>query len=120
MLLRHRLLNSENHVGEDVGDITPLQRADFEDALVQAVEDTLVTGRLAPIRSFMRLWKWEFPSQFYDLLMAQDAWCWQFVYYSGCELRRLAPRWEHCANKLKDDYGYDVSQIPVGQEFITY
>jgi hypothetical protein len=120
MLLRHRLLNSENHVGEDVGDINPLVRADFEDAMVQAVEDCLIDRKLSPIREFAQKWRLEFPSGFYEAIQVQDYWAWMFVYYTGCELRRLAPRWEHCANKLKDEFGFDPSQIPQGQEFLTY
>lgn len=120
MLLRHKLLNSENHIGEDVGDFNPLIRADFEDAIVEAVEDSLWRNSLKPVRDFATKWRSEFPREFYDLIMAQDSWCWMFVYYSGCELRRLAPRWEHCANKLKDQFNFHPDQIPAGQESIMY
>lgn len=118
MLHRIKLLNSENHTGEDVGDFNSVIRADFEDALVKAVEDTLTDNRLTPIRDFFTKWRREFPPEVYEMCKAQDRAAWEFVYYTGCELRRLQPRWEHCANKLKDQYGYPVNLIPNGQDFL--
>jgi hypothetical protein len=116
LLPRVKRLNSENHIGEDVGDRYSVLRVDFEDSLVRAVEDTLLDGKLNAIRDFFRKNRAEFPPQYYPLVMGYDDYAWEFVYYSGCELRRLAPRWEHCANKLKDLYGYTVENIPKGQE----
>jgi hypothetical protein len=121
MLHRQKLLNSENHTSEDMWACRPLlQRLDFEDALVQMVEDCLMDGKLTACRDFLRKFKWEFPPNLYELFNSQDSWAWMFVYYTGCELRRLGPRWEHCANKLKDQFGFDPKDIPQGQQFIKY
>jgi hypothetical protein len=118
MLLRHRLLQSENHIGKDVGDLHPVLRADFEDSLVQALEDTLLDRRLDAFRSYLRKWRSEWPEFVYELCMTQDAWGWYTVYYYTCKLQRMMPRWEHAANKLKDEFGMDPNDIPPGTEFL--
>src|SRR5216684_1669263 len=119
MLRRHRLLDSENHTGEDVGDLDPIVRADFEDALVEALEDTLRDGTLGAFRSFLqKRWGREFPSDIVTRCLSRDDWCWYTVYYYTCTLRRMMARWEHCANKLKDLYETPVEQIPQGQDWL--
>lgn len=118
MLRRHRLLESENHIGESIGDIAAGLRADFEDAMVQALEDTYQDGRLDAFRSFLDKHRLEWPEGYYSMCKAQDAWCWYTIYYLTCTLRRMGPRWEHAANKLKDQFGMDPAQIPTGQEYL--
>lgn len=118
MQRRVKLLNSENHIGEDIGDISAGIRADFEDALVQALEDVYQDGGLASFRDFLIKYRAEFPPDFWDLMRAQDAWAWYTVYFLTCTLRRMGPRWEHAANKLKDQFNMDPQQIPNGQEFL--
>jgi len=118
MLARQRALESENHIGEHIGDMPPGMRADFEDALVQALEDTLQDNRLEAFRSFMEKYRREFPPDTFALIRSQDSWAWYTVYYYACTLRRMGPRWEHCANKLMQQFGMDPQQIPNGQDFL--
>jgi len=114
-----KLLNSENHIGENVGDANPLIRADFEDALVQTLEDVLVDGKLDAFRSFLRgRWGREFPAAIVEMCLSQDSWAYYTVYYYSCTLRRMMARWEHCANKLMVQYGMDPAQIPPGTEWL--
>lgn len=116
---RHqRLLNSENHIGEDLGDVRAGVRADFEDAMVQALEDTLLDQNLKAFRNFIVKWRREWPDNYYRLMMAQDAWAWYTVHWLTCTLRRMGHRWEHSANRLKDEFNMDPQQIPMGQEFL--
>lgn len=119
MLHRRKLLESENHVGEDIGDYATIIRTDYEDALVQALEDVYQDGRIESWRNFIEKHRSQWPPDFYDLMRSQDSWSWYTVYWLTCTLRRMAPRWEHAANKLKDQFGMDPSQIPAGQEFLT-
>ena|SRR5438552_297600 len=112
------LLNSENHTGEDIGDISPILRADFEDALIQALDDTLIDGRLNAFRSFLERFRIEFPPDIYELLTSQDSWGWYAVHFFTCMLRRMQPRWEHSANKLMHEFNVDPSQIPKGFDFL--
>ncbi len=118
MRRQHRLLNSENHVGEDLGDIRGGIRTDFEDAMVLALEDTLLDQRLTAFRSFIVKWRKEWPDNYYQMMMTQDDWAWYTVYWLTCTLRRMGHRWEHAANKLKDTFAMDPQQIPMGQEFL--
>lgn len=120
MLRHHRLLESENHTGESVGEVSSLIRADFEDALVEALEDTLRDQKLGAFRSFLQkpVSRWMFPDGMKEMCLSQDAWCWYMVYYYSCTLRRMQARWEHCANKLKDEFNMPVEQIPQGQDWL--
>jgi len=119
LLRRQRLLDSENHTGEAVGDVDAIVRADFEDALVEALEDTLRDSRLSAFRSLLeKKWGAEFPRDVRTLAIRDDKYCWYMVYFYTCTLRRMMPRWEHCANKLKDFYLMPVEQIPQGQEWL--
>lgn len=120
MLRNHRLLNSENHTGEDVDLMPSLVRADFEDAIVQALEDTLRDGKLDAFRSLLRSrWGREFPRAVVDYALTNDGWCYYMVYFYTCTLRRMMSRWEHCANKLMLDYGTSPDEIPQGTDWIT-
>jgi len=113
-----RLLESENHIGEDIGDVAAGVRADFEDAMVQALEDTLQDGRLDAFRSFTVKYRIEWPPNFYAMIQAQDSWAWYTVYYLTCTLRRMGPRWEHAANKLIQQFEMDPAEIPNGQDYL--
>lgn len=120
MLHRHRLLNSENHTGENIGEANPIVRADFEDALVEALEDTIRDGRLDAFRSLLKKkWGAEFPRWLVNQCLTQDSWGWYTVYYFTCTLRRMQPRWEHAANKLMQQYGMDPQQIPQGHDWLN-
>jgi hypothetical protein len=101
-----------------VGDLSPILRADYEDAITQALEDTLYDGKLDAFRSFLYKYRSEWPIRIYELCLSQDSWCWYTVYYLTCTLRRMSPRWEHCANKLKDQFGMSPDEIPQGQEWL--
>lgn len=119
MLHRMRLLNSENHLGgESVGDVNPIVRADFEDALVQALEDCYQDANIRPLRNLMQKHRWEWPENFRALVLAQDSWAWYTLYFLTCTLRRMAPRWEHAANKLMHEFNMDANQIPDGNEWL--
>jgi hypothetical protein len=120
MLQRHKLLESENHGLGSVGDLKAGVRADFEDALVQALEDTIRDGKTSAFLNFLNspTYRAEFAQQMRDLCNHQDAWAWYYVYLLTCSLRRMEPRWEHAANKLKDQYGLDPNLIPEGTEFL--
>ena len=118
MLHRQRLLNSENHVGEEVGDVSPLMRVDFEDDMVYALEEVYMSGKLLPFREFVKKNRNMWPRDYCDLMLSQDNWMWYTVYFLTCTLRRMLPRWEHAANKLKDEYNMDPQQIPPGTEWI--
>jgi len=119
MLLRRRLLESENHLGgESVGEANPLVRADFEDALVQALEDCYQDSKIEPLRNCMRKNKDQWPADFRELVLTQDPWAWYTLYFLTCTLRRMAPRWEHAANKLMHEFGMDPQQIPAGNEWL--
>lgn len=104
--LRHKLLDSENHIGEDMGDRSSFTRADIEDALVQALDDTHLDSKLDAFRAFLRrygrdLWAGNSESQaLYLGCMSQDGFGWLTVHALTCELRRMGPRWEHSANWL--------------------
>jgi hypothetical protein len=119
--LRQRLLESENHTGELVGEYTPVFRADYEDALVQALEDTLYDSSLLPFRSFLKKWRlivfW--PEQFYLQAMHDDKYAWYVAYYMTCELRRMGARYEHAYNKLLQ-MGVPKDDIPTGQEQVLF
>jgi hypothetical protein len=118
MLHRHKLLNSENHGLGDVGDLKAGVRADFEDALVQALEDCLRDGKTKAFLEFIERWRAEFLPQIRELCHAQDSWAWYYIYLLTCSLRRMEPRWEHAANKLKDQYNLAPNLIPEGTEFL--
>lgn len=119
MLRRQRLLESENHLGEAVGDVDSIIRTDFEDSLVQMLEDCHRDGRLNALRSFLQgPYRGEFPSSLVRLALGQDSWGWYMVHYYTCILRRMAPRWEHSANRLKDEFQMDPKEIPSGQEWL--
>ena len=121
MLLRQHLLESENHTGESIGEYSPVIRADFEDQLVQALEDSLYDSSLSPFRSFADKWcrRVGWPDIFYLQLRHDDKYCWYVVYYMTCELRRMAPRYEHAANKLLQ-MGVPKDDLPTGQESILF
>lgn len=102
--LREKLLDSENHVEEDMGDVKPLVRSDLEDALIQALDDCLVSGTLQPIRSYVRKYGRElWPVDLCEAVMGSEFAGWATVHGLTCELRRMMPRWEHSANWLKDN-----------------
>jgi hypothetical protein len=99
--LREKLLDSENHVEEDMGDVHPLKRSDLEDALIDALNETLVSGDLRPIRFYVRKYGRElWPSDLVEAVIHHDFAAWVTVHGLTCELRRMMPRFEHSANWL--------------------
>lgn len=116
---RQRLLESENHTGRDVGDIPNHCRRDVEDALIQALEDTHRDGRLNAIRDWVRRWALKsglLDARTRDLLLVSDADAWQFAHAATCWNFRMLARWEHSANKLMQEFGWQPEDVPRGQE----
>ncbi len=116
---RQRLLESENHTGQDVGEIPNHMRRDVEDALVQALEDTHRDGRLGAFRDWLERWSVKsglLDPVTRDLLRMSDGDAWAFVHFATCWNYRMLARWEHSANRLMHDYGFSPEEIPAGKE----
>lgn len=116
---RQRLLESENHTGRAVGDLPNHQRRDVEDALVQALEDTHRDGSLNAIRDWLQRWAIRSGLLDYgtrDVLLASEPDTWLFVHMATCWNHRMFARWEHSANKLLQEFGFQPENIPRGDE----
>src|SRR5438552_8704213 len=117
MLHRRKLLESNNHTGEEMGEANTPLRHDYEDAFVQALEDVYQDNKLLPFREFVQKWarRAGWLEQFVNLLKVDADFSWYTVYTMTRELRRMQPRWEYAANKLLQ-LGVPKDQIPAGQE----
>jgi hypothetical protein len=114
-----RLLESENHTKEHLGDCPPHQRSDIEDKFIQSLEDTHCEGRLDSVRTFLSRHSRDMglTEQMYLLCMHNDGECWSFVHFWTCNLRRMMPRWERSANVL---WQAGITELPQGVEYLGF
>lgn len=122
-MLRHqRALEGENHIRNanghrcDLGDIPALLRADLEDSLVQALEDTHYDGKI----HYFREWVQKngralgLTPEGYQAILHVDTAAWFTAHLMTCDLKRMGHRWEHSANRLWKEFGLDPSMVPQG------
>lgn len=126
-MLRHqRALEAENHIklhnGHrcDLGDIPALTRADLEDSLIQALDDTHCNGRLDAFREWARKHggTMGIHPDLREAILHMDHYAWFIVHLMTCDLKRMAHRWQHSANKLWKDHNIDPQYIPQGNTLL--
>lgn len=115
-----RAITQENHTREVIGDCVPFRRAEVEDDLVLAVQDSVLGQNLRPFRLFLdkhcRTLGWN--EDDYARCKHNDAYCWGRVWSIGVYLRRLMPLYEHCANQLIWNGICDYRELPPGTAFL--
>lgn len=102
MTRRERLIESTNHVGEAIGEYTPVVRSDVEDGLCEVLDETLRRGDLAPYRTWVRAWSRPLgmDEEYRARVLHDDTWAWLSVHTMVCSLRRMMARYEYSANVL--------------------
>lgn len=114
---RKAFIRSFNHTGESMGDAWRNGRVDYEDALIQVVEDVILGGRIEPFRHWLRDWAPEvgWPEEHYKRCLHSDSFAWETVMQLGTNMRRLMPYYEYCANWLlergEQNFGEGLSNI---------
>jgi len=107
MRLPQKLIESQNHTSKYLGSEDAIIRRDFEDAMIQAIDDSLLSGRLDAWRDFLgkyaRFVNWDEAE--YLAMRHDDQTAWIVLLQWGCTLRRLGHRYEYCFNQLLSRFG---------------
>jgi hypothetical protein len=118
-VLRHQreLNHNFNHTRHCLGSMPGYGRVDLEDAMIQAVEDTLYDGKIKYFRCYVERYGRDMglPSDMREAILHNDRFAWFNVFVLGVSYRRLVHRWEYCANQLMCEYEIDPSEIPSGK-----